>query len=86
MGQWGTVCDDMWDMTDATVACPKLGYSRALSAEGNAHYGSGSGKIWMDDVSCIGNELGLQQCPFRGFGRNDCMHFEDAGITCGKMM
>ena len=45
-------------------------------------FGPGRGLIWMDDVVCQGNEYFIQDCQHPGFGENNCIHSEDAGVVC----
>ena len=83
-GQWGTVCDDGWDITDAHVVCQQLGYSGATSAHGQAIFGQGSGPIHYDEVACNGSETRLANCSHSGIGVGNCAHNEDAGVVCNN--
>ena len=81
-GQWGTVCDDYWDLSDAKVVCQQLFGMDALEAPCCAYFGQGSGDIWMDNVHCSGTEAALSDCSFNGWGYEDCSHSEDASVVC----
>ena len=81
-GQWGTVCDDLWDMNDAQVACRQLGCGAALAAPGWAFYGRGNGAIHLDNLQCRGDETSLTECRHNGVGNHNCRSYEDASVTC----
>ena len=83
-GEWGTVCDDGWDTTDASVVCRQLGYPVVLAVYSSAHFGPGTGTIWFDDLQCSGEEEGLDDCSHIGIGRHNCGHSEDAGVACSS--
>ena len=81
-GQWGTICDDAWDLRDAKVACRQLGYSGAFNALQGKDVLSGSGQIWLANVACNGNEQNLGSCTHNDWGNQDCTHSQDAGVEC----
>ena len=82
-GEWGTVCDDGWDDTDAGVVCRQMGFGSSGTAIGSAGFGQGSGPILLDSVLCIGDESTLARCLHLGINvARNCSHAEDAGVKC----
>lgn len=80
-GQWGSVCDDTWDLDDAHVVCRQLSCGWAVQALPGLHFAPGQGRIHRDQVNCSGSETYLWDClglPGNGY----CGHKEDAGVVC----
>ena len=81
---WGTICDDAWGNVDARVVCRQLGLSTNGALRISAGFEVGTGRIWLDQVQCRGNEDLLIACPALPIGNQNCMgdHNEDAGVRC----
>ena len=81
--EWGTVCDDSWGISDATVVCRQLGFSsEGATSFSRARFGQGRGPIFLDEVRCVGTESRLDDCSTIPIGSHDCLHSEDAGVRC----
>ncbi|KAG8240208.1 hypothetical protein J437_LFUL018124, partial [Ladona fulva] len=87
LGRWGVVCDDLFGLADAHVACRELGFPLG-AAEAVSHSGFGSGVnkgvplFLMDNLECTGAEHSLSECKFPGWGISDCGAEEVAGVVC----
>ncbi|XP_011447066.3 transmembrane protease serine 3 isoform X2 [Magallana gigas] len=77
---WGTICDDGFDIVAANIACKQLGFP--FGAEKVKSFGSGTGQIWIDEISCRGHEKSILECRRNNFAAHDCTHAEDVGIVC----
>ena len=89
--RWGTVCDDYWTRINEDVVCRILGHPRGsadaeLRARDFPPLAAGK-DIWLDDVTCAGNETNLLDCPRRAnraVGTHNCRadHSEDVAMRC----
>ena len=82
-GTWGTVCDDSWTINNARVVCRQLGFLYTLPDRMD-YFIMGKGPIWLDDVSCSGNESSLLSCRHSGVGIHNCDHGDDVSVRCGN--
>ncbi|XP_057583177.1 CD5 antigen-like isoform X2 [Hippopotamus amphibius kiboko] len=85
-GQWGTVCDDGWDMNDVDVVCRELGCGAALKTPSGNLYkplAEEDQKVLIQWVNCSGMENELTECE-QVEDVFDCTHKEDAGAMCEK--
>ncbi|XP_056327871.1 lysyl oxidase homolog 3A isoform X1 [Danio aesculapii] len=80
--EWGTVCDDQWNLQSANVVCRELGFGTAKEALTRARMGQGMGPIYMNEVQCGGDEKSLWDCPHKSITAEDCKHMEDASVIC----
>ena len=50
----------------------------------SAHFGQGTGPIWINHLLCTGTELNILECPrqFELGNPYGCSHSEDVSVVC----
>ena len=48
----------------------------------NAFFGTGTGPIYLNDVTCTLSDSQLLECSSRPILRHNCDHHDDAGVGC----
>lgn len=85
-GKWGTVCSGYrrtFDIHAATVVCKELGYEGAEMVVPCCQvFGKGTGRIWLDNVKCLGREPSITMCSNSGWGNTHCSHDQDVSVIC----
>ena len=70
----------------AQVVCRQLGLADPVGASllntYGQYYGDGSGQVWLDDVSCRGNETSLSHCTHSQWREHSCGHDTHVFLTC----
>ena len=79
---WGAICSTYWGYSDAQVVCHMLGYSNAIRAWTTSHFGEALGKIWLNNVQCIGTEADIADCSRSTWGYHSCSTANVAGVSC----
>ncbi|XP_051508583.1 uncharacterized protein LOC127414531 [Myxocyprinus asiaticus] len=83
--QWGTVCQQGWDLEDAAVVCRELDCGFVLDIPNGARFGRASGEVLWRNVKCSGDEFALDLCE-RILNDGVCAHNENAAVECtGKL-
>ena len=81
-GTFGSICDDGWGNSDASVVCRQLGFSPygAIALAGHIFGGSASPSVRDGTYDCSGSEDKLANCMYQA--AITCGSFGGAGVVC----
>ena len=80
---WGTVCDNLFSLSDANVVCTQLGYRfNGTELLPISEFSQGTGPIFLDELACDGEEESVLDCSGSATGLHTCTHSQDVAIRC----
>lgn len=74
--------ETMRKQNKANCSVVKTAYSRYPEVYTGAYYGTGNGRITVDELACSGYESSIETCRSNPWLSHDCIHNEDVGIDC----
>ena len=78
--EWGSICGQGVGQAAAKLICKEMGFPGVKRVE---EAGRGSGRIWLSDLSCVGDEISATMCSHREWGNaGTCNHLNDLGVCC----
>ncbi|KAK3728036.1 hypothetical protein QZH41_004790 [Actinostola sp. cb2023] len=84
-GKWGKICDEGWDIKDASVVCRELGLPDVTRTFGGQIFETGSEQFLIGKVGCLGTEPSLVNCTFNRVGDGYyCYSSKEANVVCGE--
>lgn len=92
---WGTICYEGWSTADAQVFCKTMGLTGGTARFNDglkptwddtavthtAPKQPAADTIWMDEVSCLGTEGNIMDCPFGGKPSRDASAWINYGVA-----
>lgn len=80
--QWTKVCNNGWDLEDASIVCKQLGFKNARSITSLSREGTSDGPI-IDGVYCPSSVAVLVSCDYTLLGKDQrCPGDTYAGVEC----
>ncbi|KAL4646303.1 scavenger receptor cysteine-rich type 1 protein M130-like [Arapaima gigas] len=95
-GEWGVICNHKWSIANEKVICRALGCGNPNVSPNEYSSTDPPKKVWMNEISCTGEEKNLWDCPFNGWGVSPCNYdtqhiiincsgSEEANVVCRQL-
>lgn len=94
---WGTVCNDYWDDSDASVVCRQVGFSGegininikeietasiGAIAQTRYYYYLSNFPVHITDLNCNGTEESVLDCSHNTITQHSCQRYSTAYVQC----